>query len=427
MRLLSGLKKIYSDSLIGATAIIFLSSVITNALNLIFWFYMVRKLNAIDYGTLNSLFSMLMIFGLPAGATVTVVTKFIAQFHSQGDYPKIRFFLFHLGKRILILDGLLLFLFIAFSPKIAQFMNISSVPLVIATGVCLFFSVLAPIPTGTLQGLQLFLAMSIIGIVTGIIKLSASVGLVATGFGVMGAIIGVVLSAVLSLVLVTLKVPRELLIYHNKVGHVEAIKFNSIYRYFVPVSISIFCFMVLTNIDVILVKHYFSPLEAGHYSVAQMIGKIVLFLPAAITVVMFPKVTNSYAQNKETVTILKKSLIIVGTLCFGAAIISVIFPHFILKVFTGKVVFQCVPLARLFALAMTFFALVQILITYHVSIHNFKFIFFVAFFTILQTVLIILFHKNLINVLYILLFISTLLFACGMKLVNFKENGYERS
>lgn len=426
MRLLSGLKKIYSDSLIRASALMFLSSVIMNILNLIFWLYVVRKLSPVDYGTLNSLFSLWMIFGLPAGATYVVTTKFIAQFHSQNDYPKIRFFLYHLGRRIFMLGGILFFLFILFSSRIALFMNISSVSLVIASGILLFFSILTPIPAGILNGLQLFLAGAIIGIASGLIKLILCVGLVALNFGVMGVMVGLVLSTVMSLVLLILRVPKGLLVSHSIPAEQKILKFESIYSYFIPVSIGIFCTMVLTNIDVILVKHYFSPLEAGYYSVAQMIGKIVLFLPAAITAVMFPKLTNSYSQNEDTINILKKSLLIVGILCSTAAIISIIFPYFILKVLTGKVILQCIPLARLFALAMTFFALAQILGTYHLSTHNFKFIYIMAFFTALQTVLIILFHRKLTDILYILLFISTLLFVTGLKLVKVKVNNYEK-
>jgi len=55
------------------------------------------------------------------------------------------------------------------------------------------------------------------------------------------------------------------------------VSLRPIYAYCLPVSAMLISFTILTNSDVTLVKKFFSPLEAGYYSVAQMVGKIILF------------------------------------------------------------------------------------------------------------------------------------------------------
>ena len=57
--------------------------------------------------------------------------------------------------------------------------------------------------------------------------------------------------------------------------------------------------MVLTNIDLILVKHFFTPIEAGYYSIAQMVGKIILILPIPIVTVMFPKLSSLDGREEK--------------------------------------------------------------------------------------------------------------------------------
>ena len=411
----------YINSFIGAVGIIFLSSGIANVFSLIFWLYMVRNLSTVEYGILNSLFSLFMIISLPVGSLQTVVTKFVSQFYGENSsFQKIRLFLFYIGQRILIVFGAIFILFVLFSQNIASFMKIPSVSLIIVTGIAVLIIVISPIPSGTLQGLQHFPTLAVIGALVGFTKLAFGITFVALGYSVMGAMLGLILSSFLGLIITIFKIPKELFLSKME-DTVESkiIKPDSIYRYFVPVTVGLFCFIVLTNIDIILVKHYFSPLEAGYYSVAQMVGKIILFLPIAICVVMFPKVVNLYAQNKDTIAILKKSLTIVSILDFGGVIISILFPQFILNVLTGKAELQCIPLVRIFALAMGFFALVCVLMYYHLSIHSFKFILAMVFFTFLQVILITLFHEHLIDVLYILLFSSVLLFSIGMKFANF--------
>ncbi|HQP92037.1 MAG TPA: oligosaccharide flippase family protein, partial [Candidatus Omnitrophota bacterium] len=182
----------------------------------------------------------------------------------------------------------------------------------------------------------------------------------------------------------------------------------------IPVGLSTLCFFLLTNTDIILVKHFFSPADAGYYSVAQTIGKIVLFVPGAIGVVMFPKIVETHSKKMNTLVVLKKCLWAVGFLSGFAFLLSLLFPNIILNILTGHSQPEAVSLVKYFALSMTFFALVNILMIYHLSLHNMKFIYFMLFVSLLQLTAISLLHSSLEQVLIIMVLCSVLLFSTGL-------------
>lgn len=176
--------------------------------------------------------------------------------------------------------------------------------------------------------------------------------------------------------------------------------------------------MILTNVDVVLVKHFFKPVEAGYYSAAALIGKAVLFLPGAIAMVMFPKSSELYAQNRDSFPVLKKSLFYVCLIAGAAAIICLLFPSVIIWLFLGTKYTASAPLVGRFAIAMTLFGLTNILFLYGLSIHKFGFLYLLGIFTMAQIIAIILFHSNLSQVIWIVLLNGLLLFMVNLLLYN---------
>ncbi len=175
--------------------------------------------------------------------------------------------------------------------------------------------------------------------------------------------------------------------------------------------------MNLVNSDMVLVKYFFSPSDAGLYSLAQMLGKIFLFLPGAISMVMFPRTSGLNAKNMETVSVLKRSLLYVLGLCILSVLFYNFFPSLVLKILTGKAYPESIVLGRLFSVSMTFFALLYILLMYFLSVKDLRFIKYLVFFTALQLLAIAVFHNNLIQVQLILCINAIVLFCIHLSLL----------
>jgi len=418
---LSGLRLKGFNEIIQASGLLFLASGFANFCNLLFVLFMVRKLEPVEYGIFNALASLMMILSMPVSTLQTVVTKYVASHFVKREFTVIKSFIIHLGKRIILFATAFLFLFWLAGPLIADFLRIDSLPLIIVTGAIMFVSVMAPLANGILQGAQQFLAMAVNGIFGAVCKLILGIILVVLGFKVMGALLGLGLAILLALILAFFQLPRE--VRKAKSIDLGNLRMGSIYKYSVPVFFSFLGWMILTNGDVILVKHFFSPEDAGFYSVAQMVGKIILFLPAVIGVVLFPKMSEAFSLEKATQPLLKKGLVITGLLCIFVSIFCIAQPGLVLKVLTRKEAIQAIRLVPFFCIAMTLYALVQQFVTYNLAVHRFRYTVYLLLAALLQVGLITIFHPSLSAVLFSLILNSGLLFCAGCYELATEETG----
>lgn len=108
-------------------------------------------------------------------------------------------------------------------------------------------------------------------------------------------------------------------------------------------------FVWLVSFDMVLVQYFFSGQESGAYSLAQMVGRVFLFLPGAISIVMFPRASFLNTINSNTSAVLKKSLLYASCLSLSAALFYNIFPFFVLRILTGKVLGESIALGRFLA------------------------------------------------------------------------------
>lgn len=405
-------KNFPGDGLFKQSGLMLSSSLAMNVFNLLFWIFMVRRLSLVDYGVLNSVVSLSMLFSLPLGIIQTVMTRYVSSLKAKNSEEEAGHLFWYFIKRIGVFLFIVLALIIAGAGSVSDFLRIRETAFVYVIGASLVFSSFAGMTVGVLTGLQDFGALALNNILTGTAKLFIGLLLVACGFGAIGAFLGFVFSFCVTAWLAWRRLP--LWIKRRPVKpHPLTLDMKEIYRYFLPVILSTLCFFVLTNSDVILVKHFFSAEEAGHYSVAQMVGKIVLFISGAVGMVMFPKITEAHTKGHDPGPLLKKCLLIVGALSGGSAAVSCIFPVFVLKFLTGHVHPHALPLVKFFAANMAFFALVNILMLYHVSLHRMKFIYVMAVAAVAECAMIGMFHASLTQVLWVLLFCSAALFAFG--------------
>ncbi|WP_461257612.1 oligosaccharide flippase family protein, partial [Treponema sp. R80B11-R83G3] len=94
---------------------------------------------------------------------------------------------------------------------------------------------------------------------------------------------------------------------------------------------------VFTNIDVIIVKHYFTDEATGFYSVASILGKMILYISGSIVLVMFPFITEASVKKGDVNKILKKALLYGGGLSVLCTLgLNVLTKQVIFILFGGK-------------------------------------------------------------------------------------------
>lgn len=114
----------------------------------------------------------------------------------------------------------------------------------------------------------------------------------------------------------------------------------------------------LTNVDVLLARIYLPEFESGEYAVGVLLAKIAFFLPNAIVIVLFPKMTSG--DSRRAVFLATGLTAFVGLVVTS---FSLFFGPLVIRVLGGP---EYVDLlgnrAWLFALEGSAFALVQVLL-----------------------------------------------------------------
>ena len=386
--------------------ILFLGLFTLNVLGYFFHFYAGRKLGPADYGVLGSLLSLMYLIVMPLSSLQTIISKFVAEFKAKNEYGKISFLISKSLKKAFFYGIIGTLIFCLLSPLIASFLKINKLAPLIILSFFIILGVLLLIIRGLLQGLQKFKLLSLNSVIEGVGKFGVGVLLISLGFGVNGAAIGLVMAYVAALIMVSF------FIFKFSKREKERFDTKKIYKYALPILIMLISLTLFYSIDVIFVKHFFDSINAGYYTALALLGKIILFGSLSVSMVMFPKVSESHTLDKEHKTILYKSLLLI--LFFGGIItlFYFIFPVFTIRSLFGEAYLGVANILGLFGVYMTLFSLIYVLAFYYASINKIKFIYLLALFNILEGFIIWFFHSSLMQVVILLIILMTILFIC---------------
>ena len=405
------------DEFIRHTGIMVAGTGFVNLCNLLYHLAIVRLLTVPEYGVLNALVSLALVFSQFGATFRPALTRFLTVHFARGEADLARALLRRASRDLGLFSAVLLAAFVAGSGPLAGYQQIGSRSYIVLDGLFVALSTMAVIPLSFLWGSQRFARLACLDASSTFLKLAVGVGAVWFGMGVAGALAGYIVCP-LFVLLAGLALIRLYGAAGAEAGRPSPhVSMAPVYRYFVPTAAALFSFTILTNIDVILVKHFFLPREAGYYSVAQMVGKIILFLPGAVSIVVFPKAASAREGEVESLPFLRKGLCIVGAACAAATAACALKPLAVLELLTGKTDPQSAALVPWFALAMSLYAMASLNIFYSLSVRNTRFVKYLSLLAVLQAAAICAWHPGLtavvglLTVFAALSFITTLLHA----------------
>jgi O-antigen/teichoic acid export membrane protein len=393
--------------------VVFASASLLNFLNLVFQLLIAHKLTSVEFAGFNSLLSVFMLFAVPLGTLQLALAKYISAFNARGEEAKISYLFSSFFKVAFICALITLAIFCLGSAYFMSLLKIESAASGYIFAALIASAWLSPVFLGALQGLESFWWLSAVAVISGVLKLGLAFVFIVLGYNIAGAMGALLVSALAAIAVAYAFLKR----YFVRKPDRQEINFKEIFAYLFPVAIAYSCFTVMTTFDMVLVRYFFSQQDSGSYALAQMIGKIFLFLPGAISVVMFPRTSGLHAKSEDTHSTLKKSLFYVFILAIIAGAFYNVFPGFVLTVLTGKACPEAIFLGRFFSVSMTFYTLLFILVTYFLSIRDLRFIKFLASVSLAQVAGITLFHPSLLAVQTIMCFCSILLFLIHLRLI----------
>jgi O-antigen/teichoic acid export membrane protein len=200
--------------------------------------------------------------------------------------------------------------------------------------------------------------------------------------------------------------------------------YRSLAAFGIPSAVVVFCLTAFTSLDVILVKHLFNGQQAGLYAGLSLIGKVIFYVAAPITTVMYPLITNRFNKKEKYNSILFLSFIVVCAISILVTVFYFLFPEFTVLFFLKKREYlQISGYLGYFGIFMTLFSVVFLLSYYFLSIKKTGIFWVLLGGVIFQGLAIYTFHNNFmdiigVNMLTIIIVLLILLFYFFLHLTS---------
>ena len=406
--------------LISGSFYVFLGGLVASFIAFGFNLLMVRTLSYSDYGAYASLISLITLAAIPSQSLTSTIVRFATNFFTNDEigkaslfYKKISFFWILVGAFMLV--GVW-----GFSNVISSFLHIQNTLFILIAALSIALSYTSIVNISFLQSLLKFKYMAFSYISGSVIKIILGGLIIYFSFGVGGALWAVFLMIFVIYILGFF--PLRFL-FNVKEKEVD-INWREIFIYAFPTAVTVLSFTSLITTDVILVKHFFTPYEAGLYGGISLIGKVIFFFTAPIASVMFPLMVKRQTKGEDHRGIFNLALILVTVPSVLITLSYFIFPEFIVRIFLGgREYIKIVPFLGIFGIYITIYSILNVVVNMFLSLKKTKIAAVALIVSFLQIILISKFNDNFYQTIYISIFCSTLLLG-SLLLYYIKRHGF---
>lgn len=386
-------KRIITSEFFRASFWVFLASGVLSTGNYFYHLLMGRMLGPELYGILESIISLLYIVSIPFIPLTLIIVKFISSYKGKHDNEAISSFYNYIKNKIFLYGIIATLGILIASPLIMSFLHLNNLyfPIFLALG--FFIGLLSVLVKGTLQGIFNFFALFVANTTETVSKLAVAVLLAYLGFKALGAFFAIALALLVGLAVSFLFIKKE------RFSNTKEFKDGrEIFKYSIPVFLTMLGLTSLFTTDVILVRNLFSGVESGYYAALSVLGKIIFFATFPVTMVLFPLISEKHAANKEYKSLLLAGIILTLVISGGIVLLYYFLPKIMVVLLFGEKYISIVSLLATFGIFITIYSFCSLLANFYLSIHKTRVYVLALGASILQIILISLFHKTLSEV-----------------------------
>lgn len=371
-----------------------------NIFNYLFQLTIGRAMTPDEFGSFNALNSSTVILAAPLGVVPLIMARFTAGFALDG-MGRVRGLFGQALKVAAVAAAVIAAAGFFLAPLLKDFLHLESIVPVYIMLAMVSVSLMAPIPTGMLQGLQRFLGFGLSGASNACIRfLAALVLLTGLGWGVNGAmlcgLLGILFQAGLAFLFLRdiFPVKPEPLPqgFHKEVG-----------KYALAMVVSSVITMCLNNLDLVLVRHFCPGAEAGLYATGAILGRIAFYGPAVLMSVLFTEAATAKASGDQNDKSLWMSMGITLLLGGGFALLCVVASELMVTLLFGAQYKAAGPLLSVISSAMALLACANVLFVYSQARNEFGFMWVQGFGVALFAGLVYFQHDSAMQVAWMLL------------------------
>jgi len=346
--------------LLGGSLILLAGSGLVGVTNLIYNVATARLLGPTGFAHATAVYTLLMLMSAVTLSFQVVCAKYVAQTTSQEERGQVFVRLHQRAWIAGIMIGLLLFLG---RHALAQYLNLPDPILISLLALGTTFYIPLGARRGYIQGIQAFGALAINFMLEGLVRLGGIFLLTALGWGVQGAVLASVLAVITTYFAAF---PRPHCRSMSRAG--ISIPFREGLQAIVFFSGQ----TVINNFDIILVKHFFPPDEAGLYAAVALVGRLVNMCAWSVVNTMFPVSAGACSDEQERSPLLLTSLSLVLVILTVLIVGLWMVPGFLWKILFGAHFGTgnyggLAGLLILYAITTGIYSLSSVIITYEMS------------------------------------------------------------
>lgn len=402
-------KKVFKHPMIYGSSIVVSGGLLANFFNFLYNLFMSRTLSISDYGTLASVTSLITFPILLVSAVNPVIIRFAGDYFAKGELMLLKGLYVKFFKFLIISATIIFLLSLLFIAQISHFFHITNYFILFYVYIIIFLAFIGTINLSFLQAKLAFGFQVVINLVIALLKLSLGVLFVLIGYSVAGAV-GALLIASLGGYIISFLPLRFLFSTKSKSPDVET---KELFGYGLPSALALLGLVSFISTDLILVKHFLDPVQAGQYAGLSLIGRIIFFISAPIGTVMFPVIVQKHAKGDNFSNTFKLSILLMLCPSVLLTLFYFFFPEFTILFFLKRPEYLVVkPYLSLFALYITFYCILYLFVNFYLSIKKTIIYWPILVGAILQIVLISLYHQSFIQIIMIS-FILVLLLVIG--------------
>jgi len=284
------------QKLLGGSLTMLAGSGLVGVTNLIYNVLTARMLGPTGFAHATAVYTLLMLASAITLSFQVVCAKYVASHETSEDKGTI-FASLHLRAWIAgIAIGLLMFLF---NGTLTSYLNLPDPVLISLLALGMAFYIPLGVRRGYIQGIHAFSSLAINFMLEGMVRLGGAYLLIRIGLGVKGAVLASVLAVIASYFLAKPSPgwkaagPRRIPIASGE--GMQAIVFFSGQ-------------VIINNFDIVLVKHFFVPEQAGIYAAVSLVGRLVNMCAWSVVNTMFPVSAAARQSDREARPVLFMSL-----------------------------------------------------------------------------------------------------------------------
>src|SRR3989344_5533762 len=385
-------------NIIAHGSVLVIAAGVTSICNFLYNAYLGRALPLEDFGVVTLLASFSLLAQVIFGALTATMSHNSAWFIGKKKFPK-RQWLLRVQAHAFMYAFIPTALWLAAAPASTNIFHINTMlpwllmtPLWIA-GIC------SGITSGWLSGTMRFSALAIVMVTEGFGRLLFAFLLVRFGFAEL-VVASIPLASISALaagaVLVFMKRQRE------DAGHVHVAPVRFM-QFFGSSLLGQVATVAILTLDVILAKHFLSPVQAGQYAMLSLGGKMVFFLGNLVNQFTIPLVSRKEGGGDSSETLwgvllaAGVAILSFGFVCFG------VLGRYSIPLLFGARALPIVPYLLQYTLAMALFGAVMLFATYHQARKQFAFSVIISALTAIPIAGIVQFHSSIGEIVQVML------------------------